>query len=309
MGSDLSASVAADDYRPRSVDMGPEQWIDVDGIRTRYFDQGHGRPVVFFLGGHYGGADAGTARIWDLNFAALSKYLNVIAVDRLGQGFTDNPLRDEDYTMHASVQHAARFLRLLGKGPFNVVGHSRGGYLVTRLALENPDLVATATCVASGTLSPGFSRNHIVHAGMPMAPDRAMLRVSYERYSYDTRMVTEQLLDEPEQVLNLEKFKIAYRKMQVEGLETRYFGQGLRVQRAETHRWLVQRGMPCPTLLTWGLNDPTADIRNGKLLIEMFMRKQPKTELRVFNRAGHYLYREQPASFSRLLHSFVDTYG
>jgi hypothetical protein len=30
------------------------RWIDVDGIRTRYFEAGTGEPIVFLYGGNFG---------------------------------------------------------------------------------------------------------------------------------------------------------------------------------------------------------------------------------------------------------------
>jgi len=36
------ASKMIESYRPVSLDMGPEKWMDVDGVRTRYFDEGEG---------------------------------------------------------------------------------------------------------------------------------------------------------------------------------------------------------------------------------------------------------------------------
>lgn len=293
-----------DDFYPACLDMGSEKWIDVDGIRTRYFDEGSGPAVVFFHGSHCGGADGSSARIWDMNFAPLAKYFNVIAVDRLGQGFTDNPRTDGEYTMDASVKHAARFLQLLGKGPYHLVGHSRGGYLVTRLALEHPDLAASCNCVSSGTLSPGTVRNHIVHANLPDWDRRTALRAIYERYSCNPRIVTPALLDECEAVLDLGKSQVAVRKFSG-GLETKLYFPELGRQRRETQGWLLARGMPCPTLISWGYRDPTAVFENGKHLIEMFMAKQRKTAVSLFNRSGHYVYREYAAQFNRRQCSFV----
>jgi pimeloyl-ACP methyl ester carboxylesterase len=297
-------ALADDDFAPLSLDMGSEKWIDVDGIRTRYFDEGSGPAVVFFHGSHCGGADGASATIWDMNFAPLSRYFNVIAVDRLGQGFTDNPLTDGDYTMDASVKHAARFLQLLGKGPYHLVGHSRGGYLVARLALEHPDLAASCNCVSSGTLSPGIVRNHIVHANLPGWDRRAALRAIYERYSYNPRIVTTALLDECEAVMDLGKSQVAVRKFS-EGLETGLYFPELGRQRRETQGWLLTRGMPCPTLIVWGYRDPTAVFENGRHLIEMFMAKQRNTSVSLFNRSGHFVYREYAAQFNRRQYSFV----
>jgi 2-hydroxy-6-oxo-6-(2'-carboxyphenyl)-hexa-2,4-dienoate hydrolase len=97
-------------YRPVSLDMGAEKWMDVDGVRTRYFDEGEGERIVFIHGVQMGSTDgSSSARTWDLNFAALSSSFNTISLDRLGQGYTDNPKSDANYTMHAIVQHAIGF--------------------------------------------------------------------------------------------------------------------------------------------------------------------------------------------------------
>ena len=311
MATEAATMAGSRSYIATDLDMGEPKWIDVDGIKTRYFDQGEGERIVFFHGGHLGSASgASTARIWELNTAVLKDHRNVIAVDKLGQGWTDNPKRDEDYTMHATVQHAIGFLDRLGKGPYHVVGHSRGGYVVARLSLERPDLVKTCTVVSSGTLSPGAGRGHIVHANPPLPLlSRESQRWVYERYSYHPRVVTEAWLDETVAAAQLEKTAIAVRKMNAEGLLKKQFLPGLARQRSECHRWLLERGMPCPTLITWGLNDPTAASDNGRMLIEMFMRKQRKTEVHAFNQAGHFVYREQAAAFTRTLDGFVTAYA
>ena len=74
------------------------------------------------------------------------------------------------------------------------------------------------------------------------------------------------------------------------------------------HRWLLERGMPCPTLVAWGYNDPAADLANGMQLIELFMKKQRDTEVRIFNRSGHFVMREHPAAFNRLIDTYVDAH-
>jgi pimeloyl-ACP methyl ester carboxylesterase len=87
-----------------------EKFIDVNGIRTRYFEKGAGPIVVLFHGGHFGSHDAADcAEDWNLNFDGLAQWFHVYAVDKIGQGYTDNPKRDEDYTMATVVQHAYGF--------------------------------------------------------------------------------------------------------------------------------------------------------------------------------------------------------
>ena len=89
-----------------------EKYIDVDGIKTRYFDKGSGPVVVLFHGGHFGFHDAADcAEDWSLNFDGLSERFHVFAVDKIGQGFTDNPKRDEDYTSARAISRTENIPR------------------------------------------------------------------------------------------------------------------------------------------------------------------------------------------------------
>ena len=57
-----------------------EKWIDVDGIRTRYFEAGEGRTIVLVHGGTKGDASGGAnAEDFHLNFAELAKNFRVIS--------------------------------------------------------------------------------------------------------------------------------------------------------------------------------------------------------------------------------------
>jgi pimeloyl-ACP methyl ester carboxylesterase len=301
------AALQTSSWAPSALDMGEEKWINVDGIRTRYFDQGEGERIVFIHGVQMGSTDgSSSARTWDLNFAALSSSFNTISLDRLGQGYTDNPKSDNDYTMHASVQHVIAFLDRLGKKPYHLVGHSRGGYMVARITMERPDLVKTITCVSSGTLAPGAPRTEAATRNRPQPEhQRESIRWYLERYSYNPMIVTDAWLDDSQRIANLEKTQFAVSRMRASGLLKDQFAPKLYAQRAETHQWLLTKGMACPTLIAWGRNDPGAHLEAGLRLIEMFMSLQPKTEWRLFNRCGHFVFREHPAAFNRMLHDFV----
>jgi pimeloyl-ACP methyl ester carboxylesterase len=121
--------------------------------------------------------------------------------------------------------------------------------------------------------------------------------------------VTEAWLDDSEAIAKSEKSRIAASRMREGGLLKSQFYPGLYEQRAETHRWLLSKGMPCPTLIVWGRNDPGAHFDAGKRLIEMFMHHQAKTEWRLFNRSGHFVFREHPAQFNRLLAGFIHSHA
>lgn len=131
--------------------MPPEsaRWVDVDGYRTRYFEDGNGPPLILLHGGQTGGFN-NSAELWYRNFPGLARHFRVIAPDRLGQGETDNLKRDEDYPGYYThdAKHVERFIEVLGLEGVTLVGHSQGGYPAMRVAVDRPDLVGCL--VASG---------------------------------------------------------------------------------------------------------------------------------------------------------------
>jgi 2-hydroxy-6-oxonona-2,4-dienedioate hydrolase len=284
-----------------------EKFIDVGGVRTRYFEQGKGPVVALFHGGHFGSHDcADCAEDWSLNFAELAQWFHVFAIDKLGQGHTDNPQSDEDYTMAAVVRHAYGFLRALGLRNVHPVGHSRGAYLVARLTLEHPELFKSCILVDTNTLAPGISKNETVMANPPLPRlSRESQRWVLERYSFGFEHITEEWLDALTRVAQLPKYLDAVRKMEDAGLRITRFLPHLARQKDETLGWIRDRGLGKPSLLIWGYNDPTATLDQGHALFDLIARATPDSRMQIFNCAGHFTYREHPAEFDDLLRTFI----
>jgi len=282
------------------------RWLDVDGIRTRYFEAGSGAPVVFVYGGNFGTGDsASSAYTWNLQLEPLAARHRVIAFDKLGQGETDNP-KDDDYTMRAVVRHAAAFLRAMKLPPVHLVGHSRGGYAATRLALDHHDLVRSLTIVNSGTLSPGVGTNEVVLSRPPHPRgSRECVRWVYENYSFSRAAVTEAWVDAVMQTLALPKYQESVRKMEQEKLGARLFLPQLAREKRETLQWIAEGRLQRPVQVVWGFDDRTAVIDRGLELYGLFARHEPRAQFHVFNQSGHFPFREHPKRFNALLSRFV----
>ena len=285
-----------------------ERFVDVDGVQTRYFDRGQGEAVLLVHGSHLGTNDACESALdWELNFNRLSESFRVIAIDKLGQGHTDNPRRDEDYTMAAIVRHARRFILALGLEDAHMVGHSRGGYVVARLALEHPEIVRSCIIVDSGTLAPGPSETEYIMAG---APEPRLTRESQrwvmERFSYSGNHITDSWLDAAARIANLPKYREAVRKMYDGGLRVKQFLPQLALYKEQALNWIIQGCLRAPTLLVWGYNDPTAPLRRGQYLFDLIAPRTAMAEMHVINHAGHFCYREQPEAFNQVIRAFVE---
>ena len=289
------------------MDFSQAKFVDVDGIDTRYFEKGSGETVVLFHGGNFGshhGADC--AADWNLNFDRLAEECRVIAVDKIGQGYTDNPETNDDYTMARVVSHGLGFLDALDLHDCHIVGHSRGAYLTCRMTLKNPARIKSNIMVDTNTLGPGQGRNHIVFTDTPKPYlSRDSQRWVMENYSWNPKIVTEDWLDELMRVAALPKYLESVRKMLDEGLADRVFLPQLGREKRDTFDRLMSAGTKRPNLIVWGLNDPTATIDQGFGLYEIMVHKEPRTEMHVFNHSGHFSYREHPEAFNRLILDYV----
>lgn len=288
-----------------------ERWVDVEGIRTRYFEAGQGEKVVLVHGGTSGDPSGGAnAEDWDRNFGLLANSHHVIAIDRLGQGYTDNPVDDSGYAMSSVVSHFSGFLKALGGGPFHLVGHSRGGYVVCRTTMDFPELVRSCIIVDSNTAAPGPSRNENVFATNPHRPGSVdASRYMYEHYSWGTEHVTDEWVAVKQKIAESEKNRAAVGRMHGSGLAHTVFLPGLRYDRDVMFNRLGGEQLTRPTMIYWGYNDPTATIEQCWELFGLIAKHQPRTRLHICNQAGHHSFRERPEEFNRVITEFVDGVG
>ncbi|RMI35719.1 alpha/beta hydrolase [Nocardia stercoris] len=99
---------------------------------------------------------AGSTAWWDPVLPALrDRY--VVRIDLLGHGASAKP--DTGYGMDEQANHVAAVLDRLGVHRAVVVGHSTGGYVVTSLAEQRPDLVAAIALIDTGARLDAFTDN------------------------------------------------------------------------------------------------------------------------------------------------------
>src|SRR3954453_22639852 len=111
------------------------RFLDVDGVRLHYIEQGTGEPLVLIHGN-------GTL-IQDFTIAGLvdrlSERYRVIVIERPGYGYSERPRRLWTPRAHATLFQQA--LAQLGVEQAIVLGHSWGTMVAVALALQAPSLV------------------------------------------------------------------------------------------------------------------------------------------------------------------------
>jgi pimeloyl-ACP methyl ester carboxylesterase len=290
------------------LDRSKLRFVEIDGIRTRYYEDGAGEPLVLVHGGQFG--PGYSLDCWSLNLPVLARDFHVYALDRLGQGHTDNPGADADYTFEALFRHFRRFQETLGLSGAHLVGHSRGGLTIARLALEQPQLVKKLVLVDTNTLAaedPSFPSGafyaEMARRTPPGPPTLATVRVEPEGQAYSTAHITEDFLSRLLEIAQLPKTAAAAQRMLAVG--DPIWTPSLNGARDDTLRLIDERGLPVPTLMIWAMNDVSAPLRvHGIPLYERIAAKTPDADLHVVNHSGHYVFREQYAAFNHLVRNF-----
>jgi pimeloyl-ACP methyl ester carboxylesterase len=91
----------------------------------------------------------------------------------------------------------------------------------------------------------------------------------------------------------------------MQSLRGSQFLPDLRVRKYETLDRIRDGLMHAPTMIIWGLNDPSAPVTLGYQLFEHIANAIPHTRFHVFNRSGHYVYREHPREFNNVVLNFI----
>jgi len=211
---------------------------EIDGFKVRYARRGpdSGVPVLFL---HGFGGDLGN---WLFNLDAVAEVAPVIALDLPGHG--QSTARLPGTSLGELARFVVRFLDRLDIERVHVVGHSMGGAIGARMALDHPARVASLALVNSAGLGPEIESGYI--DGFVAAASRRELKPVVERLFAKPELVTRQLVDD----------LLKYKRIDGVGealaaLGASLFGGG---RQAETPG-LELEGTALPLLVVWGRED------------------------------------------------------
>jgi pimeloyl-ACP methyl ester carboxylesterase len=139
------------------------RFIEVDGVRLHYLEQGEGPPVILLHGNVVTAEDFAYSGLLDL---AAERH-RVIAFDRPGMGYSDRP-NGRLWTPGAQADLLRRAFNRLAIERAVVVGHSLGAMVAAALALDHPTTVR-GLVLLSGYFYP-TARADVALAAPPAIP-------------------------------------------------------------------------------------------------------------------------------------------
>jgi pimeloyl-ACP methyl ester carboxylesterase len=264
-------------------------FVDLDGVRLHYMDQGSGPAVVLVH------ASFMTLRSWDSLAEALSSNYRVIRLDLLASGLT-GPERNDRYSYERNLQLVEQLTQHLGVSKFALVGTSSGGIVAFNYTARHPDQVTRLVLINSAGLprnsatDPNRSRGNPIMAWL----QRRYQSRSMVRDTLDTNFIEPH---EPPEALVDRSYDMRLR----EGLKRE--GQLLFASFETGDPQTVLGQVKAPTLIIWGLENRTvfhlqADIFQGWL-------SSAPTLLKKYPDVGHYLYFETPELFNADVADFL----
>lgn len=262
-------------------------FVHVDGVRLRTSVRGTGDPLLLLTGI---GAPLELSRPLE---AALNRHgVQTIALDAPGTG--ESGAYRWPRRMPGLARTVERTLDALGYDRVDLLGVSFGGVLAQQLAHQAPDRVRRLVLAATAAGAP-------LLGGVPGNP-RALLELATPRRYRSPRHYREVAAAvyggaarrDPEALLDGSTARFAHAPT-LRG----YADQLYAISFWTALPWLP--GLPQPTLVLTGDDDPIVPVVNGRILARVI----PDARLQVVAGGGHLFLLEQPEEMAAVIAAFV----
>jgi len=218
------------------------------------------------------------AQVWDRLMSSLEgEGYRVIAPDLPGFGGSEFPFRP------FAVNDYAEILRLLlfqcAVDRYVLVGHSFGGRIAIKTAATQPAYLQRMILTGSAGIIEHESRKNIIekiaYHGKKILPHIIYKKIRRQFYK----------LIKSEEYIAIPELEATFRNVVSEDLEP-YISQ-----------------IKIPVLLLWGSKDDATPLWQAKIMENNISR----SELRIYEGAGHYVFLDDPERFKKDVISFLST--
>jgi pimeloyl-ACP methyl ester carboxylesterase len=274
-----------------------DRFVDVNGVRTRYWKAGDGGSAVVLLAGI-----GCSVSEWRTNIGVLARSHRIYALDMLGSGLTDKPDGDH-YSLARLARFTLDFMSAQGEERACLIGNSLGGRIALECARLSPERVRAMVLVAPA----GVGRNTRINMRLPTVPvlgelmtrpSRAGVRMLWRSAFSDPAFVTDELVEEKYALASLPGAQAAFLRTLRDFVALGGFRRGPldEIQAAMS-------GMTQPTLVVWGRDDLLLPVAQAQIL----KARLPSCRVTVFDNCGHLPQIEKADTFNSAVLDFMQT--
>lgn len=270
-----------------------DNFVQVDGLKTRYLEEGTGPAVILLHGASLGSS----ADVFTRNLSPLARAgLRVIAYDQPGFGLTDNP---GDYSVAYRRRFIMMFMDTLALERAALVGHSQAGSMAVALAFDYPQRISKVMILGTGSLLPPAppsqkqSSAREGEEGTAAEPTLEHTRALLEHNLYNHELITPEVLEVRQRMSTGKNFDAFLKRSQA--------GQAGGGAKEAKPMWQRLIDLPCPLLMIFGKNDRGNAFERATLLKEQF----PQIDLHVFDRCKHLVQWDAMDEFHNLAVKFL----
>jgi pimeloyl-ACP methyl ester carboxylesterase len=265
------------------------KFLNVDGVRIHYRDEGSGPPVVLIH------ANFASLIGWDPWVEALRDHYRVIRFDMTSHGLT-GPDPSGDYTLERTIQLTERFVDALGLQRFTIGGTSLGGTVSIHYTSRHPDRIDRLILLSPGALEGrdgDMQRRGVPKAArvleyiLPRALPKFMLTSAFG----DQTKLTDELIDQWHDMWLRE----GQREAQLTRLSVYESGdlEG------------TLRNIRVPVLLMWGEANPQAEVGQA-FEIRALLESAPSVQMLIYPGVGHMAVQEAGAEIGQDVLAWLD---
>jgi pimeloyl-ACP methyl ester carboxylesterase len=280
------------DRKNTAGDRMSESSVRIDGIRTPLLEFGplEASEAVVFIHGN-----PGSIRDWESLASGVGSFGRALAMDMPGFGSADKP-EDFDYSVPGYARHLEKLLAARSVRRAHLVMHDFGGPWGLTWAANNPQAVASVTCINTGVFS-GY------------------------RWHYLARIWQTPLLGELFMATTTKAgMRLLLRHGNPRGLPSEYLDHVFQTFDRGTRRAVLKlyrntretddaarqlttalRPLDLPALIVWGAHDPYIPVEFAERQREVF----PHAEIKVLHGSGHWPFADDPDSVAQAVLPFL----
>lgn len=276
------------------------QWLDVDGHRYHYVDEGQGEVLLLVHG------NPTWSFYWRELIRALSPRYRVIAVDHLGCGLSDKP-HGYPYRLAQHVANLGQLVERLDLREITLIAHDWGGAIGTGAALAHRDRFARFVLMNTAAFRSQRIPWRISACRIPILGKIAVQGFNAFARAAATMAVSHRERMTPQVRAGLlapydswQHREAIYRFVQDIPLSASHPSYAKLVEIEQGLAQLAER----PWLFVWGMRDWCFTPH----FLERFLEFIPKAEVHRLPHAGHYLIEDAHEQIAPLISSFIEAH-